>query len=85
MDIGTDIFHLQIIPCVLDMQSYIFVSEEFTFYSYRNEQAMRIPFQSTELSNKISIHERIIYAIDIHRKGIESVFNQNHDNNYFYF
>jgi len=45
-----------------------------------------IPFQSTELTNEIRIHERIIYAVDIHRKGIESVFNQydnKYGNNYF--
>jgi len=59
------------------MQIYIFTAEKFIFCSYRIEQAMTIPFHSTGLSNEFRIHERIVYAIDIHRKGIELVFNQN--------
>jgi len=62
---------------------------QYIFCSYRMEQAMINPFQrdttTTGLSNELRIHKKIIYAVDIHRKGIESVFNQNMtlDNNYF--
>jgi len=72
-------FGLRIISCILNRYAklYIFVIEEFIFCSYRIEQAMTIPFQSTELTNEIKIYERIIYAVDIHRKGIELIFNQN--------
>jgi len=35
---------------------------------------MMIPFQRVKLSNDFRIHKNIVYAIDIHRKGMESVF-----------
>jgi len=35
---------------------------------------MVIPFQNSGLSNKIRIHKKLVHAIDIHRKGMESVF-----------
>jgi len=35
---------------------------------------MMIPSQSTKLSNDFRIHKKIVHAIDIHRKGMESVF-----------
>jgi len=38
---------------------------------------MMISFQNMGLSNEFRIHGRIVYAIDIHRKAIELVFNQN--------
>jgi len=54
---------------------------QYPFYSYRIERAMINTFQrdtmTTELSNEFRIHKKIIYAVDIHRRGIESVFNQN--------
>jgi len=58
------------------MQSYIFTAKKFIFCSYRIEQAITIPFQNAKLSNEFKIHEQITYAVNIHRKGIESVFNQ---------
>jgi len=53
---------------------YIIITENFISFSYRVEQAMTIPFQSTKLSNEFRIQERLLHAIDIHRKGMESVF-----------
>jgi len=44
------------------------------YCSYRIERAMVMPFQSSRLSNKFKIHKKLVYAIDIHRKGMESVF-----------
>ncbi|KAH0948809.1 hypothetical protein HN011_008604 [Eciton burchellii] len=54
----------------------IYICGIFRIASYRVEQAMVIPFQSIKLSNEFRIQERLIHAIDIHRKGIElcSVF-----------
>jgi len=74
-----NIFHSFFIPCILNRYAkfYIFIAKKFIFYSYRMKQTMMIPFQSMGLSNDFRIHERIVYALDIHRKGMESVFNQN--------
>jgi len=33
-----------------------------------------IPFQTTELSDKFVIYKRLLHAIDIHHKEMESVF-----------
>jgi len=35
---------------------------------------MVMPFQSSGLSSKFKIHKKLVCAIDIHRKGMESVF-----------
>jgi len=46
----------------------------FIYCSYRIEQAVIIPFQSNELSNEFAIYKRLVHTIDIHHKGMESVF-----------
>jgi len=53
---------------------YIIIREKFIYFSYCVEQAMVIPFQNIKLSNEFGIKERLVHAIDIHRKGMESVF-----------
>jgi len=55
-------------------EHYIIIREKFIYFSYRVEQAMVISFQNTKLSNEFRIKERLVHAIDIHRKGMESVF-----------
>jgi hypothetical protein len=45
---------------------------------------MMIPFQRVKLSNDFRIHKKLAYAIDIHRKGMESVFMMlNYGNNQY--
>jgi len=48
-------------------------TKKFIDCSYRIEHAM-IPFQSAKLSNDFGIQKKFVHAIDIHRKGMESVF-----------
>jgi hypothetical protein len=65
-------WYLRIIRCILNGHCII-TTKEFIYCSYRIEQAV-IPFQSAELSNEIVIYKRLVHAIDIHHKGMESVF-----------
>jgi len=64
--------YLRIVCCILNGY-FIITTEEFIYCSYRIEQAV-IPFQSAELFNEIVIYKRLVHAIDIHHKGMESVF-----------
>jgi len=64
--------YLRIIRCILNGYCII-TTEEFIYYSYRIEQAV-IPFQCAEFSNEIVIYKRLVHAIDIHHKGMKSVF-----------
>jgi len=41
------------------------------YCSYRVEQAMEIPFQSSGLLKELKIHKKLVHAIDIQRKGME--------------
>jgi len=50
------------------------MSEKIIYYSYRVDQAIVIPFRSSRLSDELKIHKKLVYAIDIHHKGLESVF-----------
>jgi len=68
---GTKLY-LRIIRCTLNGY-FIIRTEEFIYCSYRIEQAV-IPFQNAELSNEIVVYKRLVHAIDIHHKGMESVF-----------
>jgi len=54
---------------------YILTSEKFVYCSYRIDQAIVIRFHNTGLSNELKIHKKLTYAIEIHRKGMELVFN----------
>jgi len=58
----------------------IITTANFIYCSYRVEQAVMIPFQTAELSNESVIYKRLIFAIDIHRKGMESVIVVKHYN-----
>jgi hypothetical protein len=69
---GKTKLYLRIIRCILNGYCII-TAEEFIYCSYRIEQAV-IPFQSAELSNEIIIYKRLVHVIDIHHKGMESVF-----------
>jgi len=51
---------------------YIITSKEFIYSSYRIDQAIVIRLDNSRLSNEI--HKNLVHAIDIHRKGMESVF-----------
>jgi len=64
--------YLRIIRCILNGY-FIITTEEFIYCSYRIEQPV-IPFQSAELSNEIVIYKKLVHAIDIHHKGMESVY-----------
>jgi len=48
---------------------------EICYYSYRVEQAIVIPFQSSGSLNEFKTHKKFVHAIDIHRKGMELVYN----------
>lgn len=51
------------------------MADKFICCSYRIEQALAIPMlKNAALSNQYLIHKQIVHAVDIHRKGTESVF-----------
>jgi len=48
--------------------------KKFIYCSYRVEHAIMIPFQSSGSLNEFKTHKNLAHAIDLHRKGMESVF-----------
>jgi len=47
---------------------------KFVCCSYRVEHAIMNPFQSSGSLYEFKTHKNLAHAIDVHRKGMESVF-----------
>jgi len=53
----------------------LIISEKFVYYSYRIDQIIVIQFHKSGLLNEFKISETLVRAmLDVHRKGMESVF-----------
>lgn len=52
------------------------MSDSYIICSYRIKQAIRFNILQKNPNNKFIIYEKIIYAVDIHRKAMKLVFTQ---------